>query len=69
MTAAEPEHTSLAWAVVVPVVGLLVWVVKAIIERIAAAQDKLIDAVRALTVSVDRIPEAVRDALREHHRI
>lgn len=67
--------TSLAWAVVVPVVGLLVWVVKAIVEKLATGQDKLVEGQASTNRTLERVAVAVEKmgdrldavALSPHH--
>ena len=67
----EPVPSSLTWAVVVPVVGLLIWIVKALVDRIAVGQDRLVETMNRVATGVERIPTAVADALRDrdHGRV
>jgi hypothetical protein len=45
--------------VVVPVVGLLIWVVKAIVEKLATGQDKLVEGQASTNRTLERVAVAV----------
>jgi len=58
-----PDHGSsaLLWFVVVAAVGLLGWLVRIVVSRIADGQEKIASGQVGMITSVDGLTEAVRD--------
>lgn len=66
-----PDDPSLKWllgTLIVALVGILAYVVKAVVDKIGPGQDRIVQGITELTSAVKSLPDAVADAVRDRER-
>ena len=55
----DASSAALTWAVVVPVVGLLGYVVKAMVDKLGVGQDKIADGQERIVSTLEKVAASV----------